>query len=161
MPQRVLGHAKYKAYRLLGVVTLSATGEHSNLNDKADFSQLPFLIYPPMWAFYEIKADISLPATVPFTYEETISFPKSAKSIRIQDADGFHDVPIAEVVVPDFDAAATTAEAGAQYCVFQWIGINPLMIAKCDAPVPAVYTRVFGPASHDDCKKYVKDNGGI
>jgi hypothetical protein len=42
MPQKVLGHASYKAYRLLGVVHLVATGQRANLNDKVDFEQLPF-----------------------------------------------------------------------------------------------------------------------
>jgi hypothetical protein len=95
-----LGHASYKAYRLLGVVHLVATGQRANLNDKVDFEQLPFLISPPMYAFYVIMADLGLPLTLPFTHEEKIFYPKSATSVRIQDATGFHDVPIAEWSLP-------------------------------------------------------------
>lgn len=166
MAQRELGRATYKAYRLIGIVSLTATGELANLNDKPDFDQLPFRIMPPMWAFYVIRPDIGLPATRPFTYSEQIAYPKSANSIRIQDADGFHDVPIAEVVIPDFNISATDATS-ATFCVFRVVGlggtggINPLLIAQCDAILPAIYARVFGPATADECRKYINDNGGL
>ncbi|WPO39448.1 hypothetical protein [Tardiphaga sp. 42S5] len=160
MPNKRLGNATYKAYRLLGLVHLSATGELTNFNDKPDFEQLPFLIDPPMYAFYVISPDIGLPATRPFTYEETISFPKSAKSIRMQDATGFHDVPIAEVVVPDFDAA-TPIKDGANFCVYGGHGIIPLMVGPCGPDVSGLYERVFGPASFADCENYAKKNKGL
>jgi hypothetical protein len=156
--QRVLGRADYKAYRLLGLVHLVATGETANLNDKVDFDQLPFLIFPPMYAFYLIPADIGLPAIMPFKYEENISFPKSARSIRIQDADGVHDVLIADVEIPDFDIAVMAAPTGSNFCVFRGFGINPLMMAPCDARLLPGYERVFGPATHAECEKYIKDN---
>ncbi|WP_137044601.1 hypothetical protein [Pseudolabrys sp. FHR47] len=162
MAKKELGRARYHAYRLLGVTYLIATGETSHLNDKFDFEQLPFRIFPPMFAFYVITPDIGLPATKPFSYQEAIIYPTSAKSIRIQDADGMHDVPIAEVVPPiDVTRMAMAVDGPANYCVFSWIGINRLLIAKCDATLPTVYIRVFGPASLADCEKYVADNGGF
>ncbi|CAN5527130.1 hypothetical protein BH11PSE4_BH11PSE4_11980 [soil metagenome] len=160
MPNKTLGRATYKAYRLLGLVHLSAAGELANFNDKPDFEQLPFLIDPPMYAFYIVSADIGLPAIRPFTYEETIAFPKAARSIRIQDAGGFHDVPIAEVVVPDFDAGAPSKD-GNNFCVFRGPGINPLMVGPCGPDAPGLFERVFGPASFADCEKYAKEHGGL
>jgi hypothetical protein len=64
------------------------------------------------------------------------------------------------VVTPDFDIVAKKAESTTELCVFSAIG-NPLLIAKWDAILPAIYTRVFGPASLQDCQKYVKENGGF
>jgi len=167
MSQRELGRATYKAHRLMGVVSLTATGELANFNDKPDFDQLPFLIFPPIWAFYVIKPDIGLPAIRPFTYTEQIAFPQSAKSIRIQDAIGYHDVPIAELTIPDFNVSETGTVAGANFCVFRMVGpgstggINPLLMAQCDTILPAIYARVFGPATADACRKYINDNGGL
>lgn len=160
MPTKSLGKATYKAYRLLGLVHLSASGELTNFSDKPDFEQLPFLIDPPMYAFYIISADISLPAIRPFTYEETIAFSKTARAIRIQDADGFHDVPIAEVVVPDFSVMAPSKDSN-DFCVYRGPGINPLMVGPCRNDIPGFQERVFGPASVADCEKYAKEHGGL
>lgn len=162
MSTKSLGRAKYKAYRLLGMVHLVATGEFANMNDKADFEQLPFLIFPPMYGFYIVQADISLPATKPFTYEETIAFPKSAKAIQIQDADGGYSIPIAEVEIPDFNAAAAPPNSTDKtFCAFGGPGINPVMVAKCDSHLPSIFTRVFGPDTYDECRKYAKAHGGL
>jgi len=161
MTRRDLGRANYKAYRLLGVTHLVATGEVPNLNMKTDFEQLSFRIFPPMFGFYFVTPEITLPAKRPFVYEELVLYPRAAHTVRIQDADGYHDVPIAEVVPPDFEALTLAVDAAANYCVFSWIGINRMMIAKCDAIVPAVYTKVFGPASYAECDRYVVDNGGV
>ncbi len=161
MTRRDFGRGNYKAYRLLGVTHLVATGELPNLNMKADFEQLPFRIFPPMFGFYFVTPEITLPMLRPFVHEEPILYPRAAHTVRIQDADGYHDVPIAEVIPPDFDVQTAAVEAGANYCVFSWIGINSMMIAKCDAIVPGVYSKVFGPASYAECDRYVVDNGGI
>lgn len=162
MAKKQLGRARYHAYRLLGMTYLTATGETSHLNDKFDFEQLPFRIFPPIFAFYVITPDIGLPTTRPFSYQESIIYPASVKIIRVQDADGMHEVPIAEVVPPiDVAGMAMAVDGNADHCVFSWIGVNRLLIAKCDATLPAVYTRVFGPASLADCEKYVANNGGF
>ena len=95
MATRVLGKAEYQAYRTGRLVTLTARGEFPNFNDKADFEQLPFRIFPPQYGFYFIHQDISLPATRPFCYSEVIVFPANAPSITIVDVDGRHDIPVA------------------------------------------------------------------
>ena len=46
MATRVLGKAAYQAHRTGGLVTLTATGQFPNFNDKADFDQLPFSNFP-------------------------------------------------------------------------------------------------------------------
>jgi hypothetical protein len=159
--RKVLGRATYKAYRMFGITHLIAIGETPNLNDKVDFEQLPFRIFPPMFGFFFIHQDIGLPAQKPFVHEESIHFPNGINSIRIQDADGVHDVPIAEVVPHELLTARADAPEDGNYCVYSWIGISPLMIAKCNAVVPGVYTKVFGPASYEDCQKYAREHGGI
>lgn len=160
MARKELGRATYKAYRMFGVTYLVAAGQTPNWNDKVDFEQLPFRIFPPMYGLFFISQDLQMPAVKPFVYEERILFPTSANIVRIQDADGIHDVPIAEVVPPDIGLHALAIEGGANYCVFSWIGINSMMIAKCDAVVPAVYTKVYGPATHADCERYIASHGG-
>ncbi len=117
MPTKNLGRAQYTAYRLAGVTTLTAVGQTPNFNDKVDFEQLPFLINPPMFGFFVIQQDISLPAIRPFKYEEVIAFPSTARSVRVQDADGFHDIPIAEVVIPPMVDAAVVDDGTNTYCV--------------------------------------------
>jgi hypothetical protein len=160
MAGKALGTADITAHRIGGVTTLTATGTFPNLNDKADFAPLPFLIFPPMWAFYVVSANISLPATRPFTYSETIAFPADANVIRVQTATGFQSVSIVDVVLPTAQSDTAAATALGDYSVYKWIGLDTLMIAPSDAIVPAVYVKVFGPASHEDCEKYVAENKG-
>jgi hypothetical protein len=160
MPRKELGRANFRAYRLFGQVHLVATGEANNLNNKFDFEQLPFRIFPPMFGFFVISPDIALPATTPFVHQERILFPAGADTIRIQDADGIHEVPIAEVVPHEMRASAKAEGGRNNLCVFSWIGINSMMIAECDAIVPAVYTKVFGPASQQECENYIATHGG-
>ena len=142
-----------------GVVTLAAIGEFPNFNDKADFDQLPIEIFPPQFGFYFIHQDITLPAIKPFCYSEVIIFPISAKSITIIDADGRHVVDIEEICVQEpTECKPTGSEKG--FCVFAIIGGTQLLIAKCDSILPAIYTRVFGPATYAECEQYVGDNKG-
>src|SRR5262245_21636084 len=75
MAKKVLGRGSYRAVRMAGMVRLTATGETPHFNDKTDFEQLPFMIFPPMYGFFFIEQDVSLPAMRPFTYEESIAFP--------------------------------------------------------------------------------------
>src|ERR1044072_8158634 len=160
MSRRELGRASYRAYRLFGVTHLIAIGETPNLNDKVDFEQLPFRIFPPIFGFFFIHQDFRLPARKPFVYQESIIYPTGVNSIRIQDADGIHDVPIADVVSTDAMTDRFVPGSDPNYCVFSWIGTNWLLIAKCDAILPAVYTRVFGPATYEACQSYVREHGG-
>ena len=161
MPRTVPGRASYSASRIAGITTLTAVGETPNFNDKVDFVQRPELIFPPSFSFVFIHADIGLPAMKPFKYEEIIAFPPEADSVLVIDADGPHSVQISELSAARADAAAVVDDGTASYCVFEWIGINRHIIAKCDATVPAVFQRVFGPDTYPACKAYIKRNGGI
>lgn len=157
MANRVLGKAAYKAHRTGGVVTLTATGEFPNFNDKADFDQLPFRIFPPQFGFYFIQQDITLPAIKPFCYSEVIIFPTIAQSLTIIDADGPHIVGIEEIHVQEpTECKPSGSEQG--FCVFAIIGGTRLLIAKCDSILPAIYRRVFGPATYVECEQYVGSN---
>jgi len=157
MPKKELGKADYKAVRNGDMVKVIAAGTVSASNIKTDLEQLPFQIYPPMFAFYFIVPDIVLPTLRPFVYEEDVPFPKNATVITISDATGKHTVKIESAAAPTQPSSPAPTDTG--YCVFSWIGTDTLKIAKCDAILPAVYTRVFGPATFGECQKYVKDNG--
>jgi len=158
MPNKQLGRAKYRALRFGHITILIATGETPNFNDKTDFEQLPLRIFPPMYGFYFIHADISLPALRPFVYEEAITFPASANRIRIQDADGIHEVAIEEIPAPAQPQAAPDANEP-DYCVFSLTGNEGLLFtAKCDAILPAIYSKVFGPDTYANCQRYIKEH---
>jgi hypothetical protein len=159
MPKKELGKAQYKAFRNGDSVKIIAAGTAPGMNVKTDVEQLPFEIYPPMFGFYFIVPDIVLPALRPFVYEEDVPFPRSAVAITILDSEGKFAVKIKELAttVPRHISPAPSAPG---YCVFSWIGTDALKIAKCDAALPAVYSRTFGPATYGECEKYVKDNGG-
>jgi hypothetical protein len=161
MPRTVPGRASYSASRAAGITTLIAVGETPNFNDKVDFVQRPELIFPPSFSFVFIHADIGLPAMKPFKYEEIIAFPPDADSVLVIDADGPHAVAISELPTAPAHVASVADDGTASYCVFEWIGINRHIIAKCDAAVPAVFQRAFGPDTYPACKAYVERNGGI
>lgn len=156
MPSKHFGRASYRAFRSGGFLHIVASGETPNLNDEVVLEQLPFLIFPPMYGLFFVTQDVSLPATRPFSVEIQTPFPASATAVHIQDADGSHWTEIAELGEPSLPP-----NVGSDFCVFQWIGINPNVIAKCNAAVPAVYTRVFGPGTYANCEQYVRDHGGI
>lgn len=158
MPDKQPGKAKYRAFRFGHMTMLVATGETPNFNDKTDFEELPLRIFPPMYGFYFIHPDILLPAVRPFVYQEVITFPASANQIRIQDADGVHDVAIEEVPAPTQEQAAP-APNDPGYCVFS-LTMNErlLFTAKCDAILPAIYTKVFGPDTYANCQRYIQEH---
>ena len=158
MTKKELGKADYMAIRNGDMVKVIATGTVSAFNIKTDLEQLPFRIYPPMFAFYFIVPDITLPSLRPFLYEEDVLFPKNASVIRIMDSTGQHAVKIENAVTPAQESLPEPTDAG--YCVFSWIGTDTLKIAKCDVILPGVYKRVFVPAILGECQKYVKENCG-
>jgi hypothetical protein len=159
MTSRVLGKAEYQAHRTGRLVTVTATGEFPNFNDKADFEQLPFRIFPPEYGFYFIHQDIRIPTVKPFCYSEVIAFPTNAPFIIIVDADGSHNIPLKEIQIEE-PVKEEPAKSEKGFCVFQNINGSSLSIAKCDVILPAIYRKVFGPASYQECEKYVSDNRG-
>lgn len=153
MPSKDLGKAEYMAIRNGNLVKIIATGVVPGMNVKVDIEQLPFLIQPPMFALYFIRPDIVLPAVRPFIYEEEVVFPKTAARLSINDADGRHIVEI-ENGAPPADPPVLPAPGDKGYCVFSWTGIDQLKIAKCDAALPAVYSRIFGPDTFAECQRH-------
>jgi hypothetical protein len=158
MSTKELGRAKYSAFRIGDTVRVFAMGETPNWNDKVDIEQLPFRIFPPWYALYFISPDISLPAKRPFLYQEAIPYPKEPKTIRIQDADDFHDVPIVDLAFKEVTELPPPKQE-ATFCVFNSLGSKELMIAPCDSPLPHIFGRVFGPATLAECEKFVKAGG--
>ena len=157
MPDKHYGRASYKAFRAAEFLHIIASGETPNLNDQVIIEQLPFLIRPPMFGLFWVTQDISLPALRPFTVEIRTLFPGDTDSVRIQDADGDHVVPIADIAAPP----SPPSDVENKFCVFEWIEINPHVIAEFDAIVPAVYSRAFGPDTRARCVQYIRDQGGV
>lgn len=159
MATKELGRAKYSAFRIGGTTRVFAAGVTPNWNDKVDIEELPFRIFPPWYALYFISQTIQLPAQRPFLYQEAIPYPEKPKTIRIQDADGFHDVPIVNLTLPDV-TDLPPPKRDATFCVFNSLLSKDLMIAECDTPLPHIFGRSFGPATLAECEKFVKEKGG-
>ena len=159
MPTKELGRAKYSAFRIGDTVRVFAAGETPNWFDKVDIEELPFRIFPPLYAFYFISPDINLPTKRPFLYQEAIRYPKDFDTIRIYDADASpQEVPIvniASVALTDLPPP----KRDATFCVFNSLGSNELLIAPCDTPLPRIFGRIFGPATLAECEKFVKEGG--
>lgn len=157
---KVLGKATYSAYRENNVVYVTAEGEKPYLQTRVTIEQLPFLIYPPIYALFFDTPGGANPLVTPFMIERAITnYPSSAKSISIQDATGSHRIPIETraTSAPGVHALAAFSDAAApaNFCVFQQLGTQRLLIAACDAILPAIYVRVYGPASYAECQQYV------
>jgi hypothetical protein len=167
---RVLGKASYTATRVSGMLRLTAFGQTPNFGDRVDFGKLPFLTIPPMYAFFFVLKESGLPAVSPFVYsEDFFSYPKSAKSVRIQDADGIHDVAISDIAPPVIDAIQVRiADDAPGYCVFSLASlvkpstVPSFMIAECHAVavLPDIVPQVFGPATFGECGRFIAEHGG-
>jgi len=154
---KVLGKATYSAYRENDIVHVTAEGDKPTPQTKVTIEPLPFLIYPPIYALYFESSGTTTPVVVPFLVERAIAnFPSSAKTIAIEDATGHHSIPIQTRAATQ----ALLSETAAAFCVFQHVGTARLLIAPCDAILPAVYTKVFGPASYAECQQYAAAHGG-
>ena len=159
MATKELGRAKYSAFRIGSTTRVFAAGVTPNWNDKVDIEELPFRIFPPWYALYFISQTFQLPAERPFLYQEAIAYPKDPKTIRIQDADGMHDVPIVNLAIPDI-TDVPPPKRDVTFCVCNSLASKDLMIAECDAPLPHIFGRVFGPATLAECEKFVKEKAG-
>jgi len=156
MSTKELGRAKYSAFRLGSNVRVFAVGETPNWNDKVDIEELPFRIFTPWYALYFISQNIQQPAKRPFLYQEAIPYPKAPKTIRIEDADGFHDVSIMDLAFPDI-TDLPPPKTDASFCVFNSLASPDLLVAPCDSPLPHIFGRIFGPATLGDCEKFVQE----
>lgn len=160
MYSKELGVAEYSAVRVgNNVVEIVAVGTVPAVNIKVDIEQLPFFIYPPIFALYFLTPPIVLPAIHPFCYKERVSFLKDSEVITVLDADGQHVIKVQEIEVPQIEKKfPVPTDTG--FCVFSWVGTSKLQISSCDAMVPSVFSREYGPATFRECQTYVDDNAG-
>lgn len=153
---KVLGRALYSAYRQDRVLYIAAQGEKPNLQTKVTIEQLPIRIYPPHFALYFESEGIVNPIQLPFEIERAFpTYPLAAKVVNILDASGRHTITIE---TREGTKAALEISAVESYCVFQQIGTDNYVIAKCDTILPAIYYKVFGPASYLQCQEYIAEH---
>jgi hypothetical protein len=149
---KALGRASYSAYRQYGVLYIVAEGTKPNLQTKIVIEEQPIRIFPPQFALFFETPGIMSPMEMPFLVEKAFpAYPFSAKTVTILDAAGDH---ILSIEHRDAKTAARTGPTSS-YCVFQQIFSDRYVIALCDAILPTIYRRVFGPASHQECEQYV------
>src|SRR6202030_1733141 len=92
---------------------------------------------------------------VPFEIEKALpNYPAKAKFVSIADKSGLHAIDIREKA--DSHPPLQIADPNeANFNVYQQIDTTHYLIAKANAPVLAVYTKVFGPASYAECQAYL------
>ena len=151
MPNKILAsNVAYQVHRIGHITRVTATLQASLLS-KFDFEPIENTS-PPIYKFYEVLQSIPFfPEGVLRSYSEDIFYPKSAKTLHIEDANGFHSVRISELDIPDINVSDRNRPG--QFCVFQGADGQKL-IAPCNARVPAGYDRVFGPASFEACANF-------
>lgn len=161
MTKLTFGNATISAKRAGPITYLEATGSCKEAGETYDFLQLPFFIFPPRWGFMIKSVGSShLKAGDSFTYSEFVPYPRDVDFVVVQTETGLQHVKIEEVpfnLVP-YKGEGTTVVG--EFSVFNRINTTEYLIAKDDAILPAIYRKVFGPASYDDCEKYVKDHEG-
>jgi hypothetical protein len=148
---KVLGRGTYSAYRQNGLLHVIAQGDKPNLQTIVTIEQEPFLIFPPEFALYFENPPIVSPIVVPFHVEKSFSYPPNVNFVRIVDATGTHSITIENRpdITPPID------NDGANFCVFQQLGTDRYRIARCDAIVPTIYHKVFGPTTYQQCQIYI------
>ena len=153
---KVLGTAHYRAVRspLEGTITLTATGILPCLNYSAQLEMRPERILSPMWNLVFFTQPVCLRAIKPF--EISVVMADSGDVIRVMDATGWVEVPVVDPFLPvDF---AETQAGKTEYVVYSRLPVTSpphgCIVVPADALVLAIYYRVFGPASKQECDEW-------
>jgi uncharacterized protein YbdZ (MbtH family) len=153
---KILGEGIFSAYRQNGILYLSAIGQKPTPQTKVTIDQLPFLIFPPRFALMFETGGISTPVVVPFDIERAFpGYPPSAKTVYVLDKNGMHGIDIIDIPATSTGIAIDDPTT-ATYVVYRLLtNTGQYLIAKSDAIVPAIYTKVFGPDTYAACQAYV------
>jgi hypothetical protein len=146
------GEGIYTAYRQDGVLHVHASGTKPYAQTKVTLEELPFLIFPPQIGLFFDTEGIVSPVILPFDIERAFVNYPLVPTVHIVDKNGGHAINIEER--PSSQPVHTDVSTQA-YVVYQQIGTQHYLIAKADAIVIAIYTKVFGPDSYENCQKYV------
>lgn len=149
---KVFGEGIYTAYRQNGILHVQAKGMKPYAQTKVSLEELPFLIYPPQFALFFETDGIASPVELPFDIERAFSNYPRVPAVHIADKNGGHSIHIE-------DKAATSSADVQAYAVYRQVGTDHYMIAKADAIVAAIYFKVFGPDTYENCYKYVQEHG--
>ncbi|MDX2202558.1 MAG: hypothetical protein NW223_07400 [Hyphomicrobiaceae bacterium] len=151
------GVGSYRAQRIAPTfIAIIATGTTPNLPTRVTVEQLPWRIYPPRFALFFEEPAITVPATRPFVEAGFFLYPKDQDVVTVIDAAGSHAVDIVgELALVEMQLAGSST-----YAVYQQIGTTTCIVAPDDAILPAIYTRVYGPASEADCTAWAAANCG-
>ena len=161
MTKLTFGNATISAKRAGPITYLEAKGTSKEAGETYDFLQLPFFIYPPRWGFMIKSIGTSpLKAGESFSYSELIPYPHDVDFVAVQTETGIHHVTIEKVPFDLVPYKGNGNTVVGEFSVFNRINTAEYLIAKDDAILPAIYRKVFGPASYDECEKYVKDHEG-
>lgn len=160
---RRLGSGSYKAQWINKslLVRISATGILPCYNYEAELEPGPQDIEPPIWEMIFYTEPLCLRAIKPFMVMRVHPYPAGSEHVTVRDATGDHKVPIEPAAPLSMDGAEDAAS------VLERRGFEVHSLVPADPPhgciivpggsiVPAIYTRVFGPADMTDCEDFVK-----
>jgi hypothetical protein len=100
---RELGRGKYQAQQVRGEIVVTATGETPTPNYKVWLTTGPERIFPPIVELWWMKplgiqAQVVTPFSVHLTFD---AGDRPITTLRIRDADGFHEIAVEQVEVPE------------------------------------------------------------
>lgn len=158
---RVLGIAEYEArwvHKSL-IVELTARGVLPCANYRAQLERRPEAVVPAMWDMVFYVPNVCVMAIRPFETTVFIDDPSGAGKLIVHDVAGGHEVviqqplgsetPVANRKIIEFDLFSVHARLPNS-------GNNPhsCMIAPYGSLLPAIYYRVYGPASLQECEAF-------
>ena len=136
------------------MVTLTAAGLLPCGNYIAQLEQRSERVFPPTWNMVFYVQPVCLRVVKPF--ESVVYMPAgNARTVRVLDADRWHDVLIVDPFVPAPFADAMKHEEFVVYA--QLPKVEPpgnCFIAPAGSLVPAIYYAAFGPASRAECEHW-------
>ncbi len=147
------GEGIYSAYRQDGILHVRATGTKPYLQTKVTLEELPFLIFPPQIGLFFDTDGIVSPVVLPFDVERAFSHYPQVPTVYIVDKNGGHAINIEER--PPAQQTGQGDASAQAYVVYKQIGTEHYLIAKADAIVTAIYVKVFGPDTYENCQNYV------
>lgn len=152
------GYGTYQAVRIADhAILILAVGVAPNLSTRVTLEQLPWRIFPPMFGLFFDEPPVTLPALHPFMLSAVFAFPKGEDSVTIIDAAGAHRIKLSS----EFIWSAAQTRAGEDlFIVYRNLNDASCLTVPQDKIVPAIYTRVFGPASQADCATWAAKHCG-
>ncbi len=160
---KVLGSATYTATWVArsNLVKLTAIGILPCSNYVVQLEQRPERVTPPNWNLVFFVEETCEKGLRPFAETVHMINATGATSIIVHDAVGEHEIPIQQA----FEAETLSPKDHMVYARLPRpeTGHNACLVVPADSMVTAIHYRAFGPATKQDCERFVAEtcNGQV